>query len=94
MSMTIKPDFTYKLGYACFRLYDKFTITISIKDWSFMCEKRWFSKEPNIEDVEAEFGVCGAREAQNDAEANKIVQKTVDTYKRIMHADVESDCTI
>lgn len=92
MTTTITPNFTKEPGYAYFQLYDKFTIKLPIEDWVFMCNKRWFSDTPKTEDVEAEFGICGAREAKNDEEANTIVQKTVNAYKRIMYADVEADC--
>lgn len=88
---TIKPDYTKVLGFVCFELYGKFTIAIPANDWAFMCEKRWFSDEPLTADVEAEFGICGAREANDNEEANDIVRKTIAAYKRIMHADIETD---
>ena len=89
---TIRPDFCRELGYVNFTLYDRFAIKLSIKDWSFMCERRWFSDEPARDDVEAEFGACGAREATDNIEANQIVQNTIDAYKRMMHIDVQNDC--
>ncbi len=88
----IKPDFSKNIGEVNFSLYDKFNITISIDDWLFMCKNRWFSDEPLREDVEAEFGVCGARSAKDNKEANMIVNKTIGTYKRIMQTDIEKDC--
>ena len=87
MSDTITPDFTAKIGYAFFTLYDKFSIFLPISDWVFMCERRWFSDEPERADVEAEFGVCGARSAKSNEEANEIVQNTVYSYKRMMNTD-------
>ncbi len=88
----VKPDYTNKIGYVRFRLYDKFEIFIPVEDWAFMCKSRWFSEEPATADVEAEFGVCGARSARNNEEANEIVQKTINAYKRMMHADIKEDC--
>ena len=92
MSELINPDYTKSLGNVCFRLYDKFDICLPIKDWAFMCERRWFSDMPKLSTVEAEFGVCGAHDAQNNEEANAIVQKAVNAYKRMMHADIEEEC--
>jgi len=87
----IKPDYSKEVGSVYFELYGKFAIVIPIDDWAFMCEKRWFSDEPKVEDVEAEFGVCGAREALSSEEANNIVRKTIAAYKRMMQANGEDD---
>ena len=92
MMSTIKPDFDKKTEYVHFELYGKFLIVLPVDDWEFMCKYRWFSEEPKTADVEAEFGVCGARNAVSDDEANEIVQKTVNAYKRMMHADIKGDC--
>lgn len=89
---TINADYTKVIGSVYFELYDTFSIVIPINDWVFMCDKRWFSDEPQRADVEAEFGACGAREARTNEEANEIVRKTIAAYKRIMNADIESDC--
>ena len=92
MDKSIVVDYTKSVGNVCFRLYDRFDICLPVKDWIFMCDNRWFSREPYTADVEAEFGVCGAREAKSNKEANEIVQKTVNTYKRIMRSDITNDC--
>jgi hypothetical protein len=92
MSELLKPDFASEPEHVRFKLYNRFLITMPIKDWVFMCKNRWFSDEPEIADVEAEFGVCGARQAKSDEEANEIVRNTVKTYRRIMHADIETEC--
>ena len=57
-----------------------------------MCDRRWFSNNPQLADIEAEFGMCGARDDRNNAEANEIVQKSVNAYRRIMSIDINEAC--
>ena len=92
MNRIIKPDFRKEPGYVHFVIYGKFDISLSISDWRFMCDRRWFSNNPKLADVEAEFGICGAREARNNAEANEIVQKSVNAYRRFMSIDISEAC--
>ena len=92
MPEKIQIEFTDHVGYITFVLYNKFQIILSIQNWEFMCHYRWFTKEPNREDVETEFGACGARDANDNIEANEIVQKTINTYKRIMNENIVDDC--
>lgn len=87
----IKPDFLKDTNEVRFTLYGKFNITIPVDDWNFMCEKRWFSNSPTKHEVETEFGVCGARSASDNDEANEIVLNTIKAYKRILQHDEEDD---
>ncbi len=75
-----------------FKLYDKFDITIPLKDWKFMCQKRWFTNKPTQHEVEVEFGVCGARGASNNEEANKIVRKTIEALRGFIEEDTMLEC--
>lgn len=36
-------------------LFDELNISISDEDWNFLCIARFFSDDPPIEDIEAEF---------------------------------------
>ena len=75
-----------------FRLYDKFDISVPAKDWGFLCQKRWFTDKPSQEEVEAEFGVCGARGALDNDEANMIAKKTIETLRGFIEEDTVQEC--
>ncbi len=70
-----------------FRLYDRFHITIPLSEWDFMCSHRWLTDSPDQEDVDAEFGVCGARSARDDWEATAIVRDTIAALHNLMTAE-------
>ena len=75
-----------------FKLYDKFDIRIPIKEWKFMCQKRWLTNKPTQHKVEVEFGVCGARNASDNNEANEIVKKTIESLHGFIEEDTLSEC--
>ena len=75
-----------------FTLYDRFNIIIPVKEWEFMCQKRWFSDTPTQQEVEVEFGVCGARDASDNDEANEIVKKTIEALHDFIEEDTILEC--
>ena len=79
-------------GTASFPLYGKFNITIPLNEWEFLCQKRWFSNTPSQHEVEIEFGVCGARSASDNNEANEIVNKTIEALHGFIEEDTIAEC--
>lgn len=75
-----------------FKVYDKFDITISMKDWKFMCQKRWFTNRPYKDEVEAEFGLYGARNAKTSEEAFQCVKECIEDLKSVIGADIKDQC--
>lgn len=86
----MQPEFS--IDGATFKLFDKFTITIPIKDWQYLCKYRWLTKNPSQEDVDVEFGVYGARTAKNNIDANHIVALAIEDIKRLNNLDVCGLC--
>ena len=77
-----------------FTLYNnKFTITIPKEDWNFMCKERWFTDNPEQDLLDAEFGIYGARDAQNNEEAIIIVKNTIKALREIMYPESNSTIT-
>lgn len=85
-------DYTISNNKVSFYLYDVFNIVIPIDYWEFMCQKRWFTDTPTKHEVEVEFGVCGARKAANDDEANEIVKKAIETIYDFVEEDTILEC--
>lgn len=77
-----------------FVLYNKFNIIVSIEDWHFLCENRWFSKEPYKDEVEAEFGLYGARNAETSEDVLKCIKSCVEDLKDVMETDIRDKCSI
>lgn len=92
MKELLKLDFSKSLGNVCFRVYDKFDIILPLKDWRFLCNKRWFTNSPEKAIAEAEFGLYGARKAQTQESAQKCVENCVKDLKDIMGMDIDKEC--
>lgn len=83
-------DYNKNIGNVYFRLYDKFDIFLPIKDWDFLCKKRWFSDNPDTEIAEAEFGLYGARNAEDNNQAVECVKRCVTDLRDIMDPDTKT----
>lgn len=73
-------------------LFGRYNIAFSERDWEFMCKNRWFTDSPSVEEMEAEFGLCGLRDARDDADANELVASVVSALREIRGLDIEQKC--
>ena len=92
MREQIKPDFVDHN--AIFTVYDGIKVRLSTEDWRFLCEKRWFSYEPYRDEVEAEFGLYGAREKHTPKEVSDCIRACIEDLKNVMDSEImDSDCS-
>lgn len=62
-----------------YTFYDTISVTIQDQDWKFLCDHRFFSDHPQLEDVQAEF-VSGTGITPNTPERWKEASKCFADY--------------
>lgn len=74
-------------------LFNNITLFISEDDWLFMCNNRFFTNNPTIEDVQREF-IIGTGITPNKkhlwAEANKRFNEYISELKDIQKLDINA----
>ncbi len=91
MRERIEPDYTDKAEEVFFTLYDDINVHMALMDWQFLCEKRWFSDKPFRDEVEAEFGLYGARAENTSGGVMRCIDNCVADLRNIIEPELTEE---
>lgn len=76
-------------------IYNCIELSISDEDWDYLCQNRWFTTKPELEDIKAEFisgtGISPSKEHLWD-KASILFHEYVTDLKDIQKMDINIEC--
>ena len=78
-----------------FTIFNCIKLSISNEDWEYLCKNRWFTNNPELSDIKAEF-VSGTGITPNKPhlwdKATILFHEYVSELKEIQKIDINSEC--